>query len=77
MSPATICHSLIAPRESSDVAHMTDGREVWGGMQEIIAEEQAKGHFGREMGADGPMFAPGATHALAPKGSESAPQSRL
>ena len=41
--------------------------EVWDGMQNVIQEEQAKGFFGRELGPDGPLFAPGATHTLVPK----------
>jgi hypothetical protein len=35
-------------------------------LQDVIVDEQAKGHYGRELGPDGPLFAPGATHALAP-----------
>ena len=46
--------------------------EVWDGMQSVVAEEQGKGHFGRELGPDGPLFAPGATHRLAQQHAEAA-----
>eukprot|EP01045_Picozoa_sp_COSAG04_P009229 COSAG04_NODE_530_length_12999_cov_7.702946_3_plen_44_part_00 len=41
-------------------------------MQSVVAEEQGKGHFGRELGPDGPLFAPGATHRLAQQHAEAA-----